>query len=283
MTPSDATALPPVAITIDVEDWFHVCGIGVPQPVARNMWRTKANIIKILALLDSYQCKATFFMLGSVAESEPDIAPMIAAKGHEIASHGYSHTLLTDMDQNAFRDELMRTEQILTKQIGVRPIGFRAPQWSVPYNSTWMDEILIECGYHYDSSRNPLPFVGDSSLPLHPYTITTSRGTLLELPPMVTPTIFGNLPTGGGWGFRFFPIKLIEATVRKYHRAKAPAVLYIHPRELDPDGPRLKLPPLKSFVSYGSRKDAVPQLSMLLEQFRCSTLSEIAASWPRTY
>lgn len=139
MTPSDATALPPVAITIDVEDWFHVCGIGVPQPVARNMWRTKANIIKILALLDSYQCKATFFMLGSVAESEPDIAPMIAAKGHEIASHGYSHTLLTDMNQDAFRDELIRTEQILTKQVGVRPIGFRAPQWSVPGNSTWMD------------------------------------------------------------------------------------------------------------------------------------------------
>lgn len=230
-------------------------------------------------MLEDHQRRATFFMLGSVAELEPDLAPMIASKGHEIASHGYSHTLLTDMNPSVFRDELMRTEEILTKQVGVRPVGFRAPQWSVPRDSTWMDDILIECGYLYDSSRNPLPFVGDSSLPLHPYIIKSSRGMLLEIPPMVTPTIFGNFPTGGGWGFRFFPKMMIDATVRKYQNAKAPAVFYIHPRELDPDGPRLKLSPLKSFVSYGTRKNAMPRLSTLLKRFSSTTLSEIASSW----
>jgi polysaccharide deacetylase family protein (PEP-CTERM system associated) len=267
------------ALTIDVEDWYHVCGIGGQIVPPSHSWRVGDNIRKILALLERYQCRATFFMLGSVAEAVPELAPMIIAKGHELASHGYSHTLLTDMDEREFRDELLRTEQILIEQTGKRPVGYRAPQWSVSPRTPWVDDILAECGYRYDSSRNPLPLVGDPSRPRHPYRVDTAHGPLWEIPPMVTATRFVNLPTGGGWGFRLFPLSLIAATIEDYAQVGAPAVLYLHPREVDPDGPRLRLLPLKRFGAYGTRTDAVPRLSALLERFRFMTLADMVSTW----
>lgn len=267
------------ALTIDVEDWYHVCGIGQQEVPPRHSWRVAQNVEKIVALLDQYQCKATFFILGSVAEAIPELAPMIVAKGHEIASHGYSHTLLTDMTKQQFLDELQRTEQILIEQTGKRPVGYRAPQWSVSSQTPWVDELLAESGYLYDSSRNPLPFVGDASAARYPYRIDMPSGSLWEVPPLVTKTSLVSLPTGGGWGFRLFPLWLIAATIETYLRDAAPAVLYLHPREVDPDGPRLPLPLSKRFLAYGTRTDATPRLSGLLQRFRFMTLEEVVRQW----
>lgn len=267
------------ALTVDVEDWYHVCGIGGRAVPQRPTWRVAGNVEKILALLEHHHCKATFFMLGCVAEAVPELAPMITAKGHEIASHGYSHTLLWEMDQLQFRDELSRTEELLIEQTGQSPVGFRAPQWSVSRRTPWVDDILAEQGYKYDSSRNPLPFVGDPAASRHPWRIDTAHGPLWEIPPMVTPTWLVNLPTGGGWGFRLFAQSMITSTIERYQREESPAVLYLHPREVDPDGPRLRLPALKRFAAYGTRKDATPRLSALLERFRFTTLAELVATW----
>lgn len=267
------------ALTVDVEDWYHVCGIDQLVVPDRRTWRVAHNIIDILTLLEQYQCRATFFILGSVAEAIPELAPMIVAKGHEIASHGYSHTLLTDMTKQQFLDELQRTEQVLVDQTGKRPLGYRAPQWSVSPKTPWVDELLIASGYLYDSSRNPLPFVGDSSAPRYPYRIDTPGGALWEIPPLVTKTGLVSLPTGGGWGFRLFPLGLITATIKSYQRDAAPAVLYLHPREIDPEGPRLQLPMVKRFLTYGTRTDATVRLSELLRRFRFLTLQEMVATW----
>ncbi|MDK9718798.1 MAG: polysaccharide deacetylase family protein [Trichlorobacter sp.] len=267
------------ALTIDVEDWYHVCGIGQQAVPPHNLWRVVQNVEKIVALLEQNQSKATFFMLGSVAEAIPELAPMIVANGHEIASHGYSHTLLTDLDKHQFLDELQRTEQILIDQTGRRPVGYRAPQWSVSPETPWVDELLAENGYLYDSSRNPLPFVGDASAPRYPYRIDTPNGSLWEIPPLVTKTSIVSLPTGGGWGFRLFPLGLIVATIESYVRDAAPAVLYLHPREVDPDGPRLQLPLFKRFLAYGMRTDATMKLSSLLQRFRSMTLEEMVRTW----
>lgn len=267
------------ALTIDVEDWYHVCGIGQQAVPTRYSWRVSQNVEKIVALLEQNQSKATFFMLGSVAEAIPELAPMIVAKGHEIASHGYSHTLLTDMTKQQFLDELQRTEQVLVGQTGKRPLGYRAPQWSVSPKTPWVDELLIASGYLYDSSRNPLPFVGDPSAPRYPYRIDTPGGTLWEIPPLVTKTALVSLPTGGGWGFRLFPLGFIAATIKSYLRDGAPAVLYLHPREIDPEGPRLQLPLFKRFLAYGIRTDATVRLSELLQRFRFITLQEMVATW----
>lgn len=267
------------ALTVDVEDWYHVCGIGKQIVVPRDTWRVRHNIEKILCLFEQYQCKATFFMLGAVAESLPELAPMIAAQGHEIASHGYSHRLLSEMDEQQFRDDLQQTEEILLRQTGQRPVGYRAPQWSVSSQTPWVNQVLSERCYQYDSSRNPLPFIGDSSASRYPYLITTDKGSLWEIPPLVTKTALVHLPTGGGWGFRFFPLDLIVATIDDYERAAASAVFYLHPREVDPDGPRLPLSPLKRFVTYGTRTDATVRITELLKCYRFKTLAEMVSAW----
>lgn len=267
------------AITIDVEDWFHVCGFDAAPAGLGGRGRVRQNVERILALLAEYRVEATFFVLGSVAEQEPSLVPLIASGGHEIASHGWSHRPVTQLGPDGFRDELRRTGEILERQGGKRPTGFRAPQWSLRREEIRAFEILCEEGYRYDSSLNPLPFVGDRSGPRLPFGIQTGKGEILEIPPMVTRLPIGNLPTGGGWGFRFFPGTMIGATVRGYNRRNAGAVIYLHPREMDPEGPRLPLSPLRSFAVYGPRHDAGRRIRYLLERFRFGTMEQLVESW----
>jgi peptidoglycan-N-acetylglucosamine deacetylase len=268
------------AFTIDVEDWYHVCGLdGVPSvPPSRR--RVFPNVERILALLAEFEVLATFFVLGSVAEEEPALVPMIAAAGHEIASHGYSHRLVTELGPALFRDELQRTGEVLERQSGSRPVGFRAPQWSISATETpWALNILREEGYRYDSSCTPLPIVGDANGPRFPFVVETPAGPLLEIPPMVTPSFLGNLPTGGGWGFRFFPLAMIARTVAGLNVAGNPAVLFLHPREMEPAGPRLRLSLLREFAAYGPRTNPERRLKHLLQRFSFGTLRQLEEQW----
>lgn len=264
------------ALTIDVEDWYHICGYEQNQSPSRSSWRVSIATERILGLFDEFSVKATFFVLGSVAESEPELIKLISEGGHEVASHGWSHRLIYQLTPDQFRDELSRTENVIQKLSGHRPVGFRAPQWSVSDRSPWVHEILAERGYRYDSSLSPLPFIGDRKGLRVPSMISNSAGKLYEFPPLVTPTWFGNLPTGGGWGFRFFPAVLVDHSIRRLNASGMPAVLYLHPRDVDPEGPRLQLPPLKKFAAYGTRNDALPRLRSLLKRFCFTTLIELA-------
>lgn len=264
---------------MDVEEWFHICGVALENHVASAEWRVWSNIEKLLALFAEYKVRATFFILGCVAESLPGLVGRIAAGGHEIASHGYSHRMVTGLDPSSFREELKRTGEILERQSGQRPIGFRAPQWSLSAATPWAFEILHEEGYRYDSSLSPLPFVGNPAGPRIPFKMEMGQGAMLEFPPMVTPSLFGNLPTGGGWGLRVFPLRVIRKTIRQMNLSGAPAVLFLHPRELDPSGPRLRLGPLKNFVTYGPRTDLSGRLADIMGQFRFGTLKEMVDQW----
>jgi peptidoglycan-N-acetylglucosamine deacetylase len=267
------------ALTVDLEEWFHVCGVAWESLATSAEWRVMSNTERLLSLFAEYRVKATFFVLGCVAEALPEIVGRISAEGHEIASHGYSHRLVTGLDPHGFRDELKRTGEILERQSGQKPIGFRAPQWSLSAATPWAFEILHEEGYRYDSSCNPLPFVGNPAGSRLPYRVKTQQGSIWEIPPMVTPSLFGNLPTGGGWGLRVFPRRMICKTIRKINISGAPAILFLHPRELDPSGPRLRLAPLKKFASYGPRTDLSGRLADLLSQFRFGTLKEMVEQW----
>lgn len=267
------------AITIDVEEWFHVCKVDAVPVISASNRRVRHNIEQILILLSAFDVKATFFVLGSLAEEEPALVPMIAAHGHEIASHGYSHQLVHQLGPELFRDEIKRTGRILEHQAGYRPAGFRAPQWSLSQAMPWAFDILTEEGYLYDSSLNPLFFIGDPRGPRAPFNIETTCGSIFEIPPMVTPLPFINIPTGGGWGFRFFPLSMASGTMRRLNSEGNPAVLYLHPREMEAFGPRLKLSPLESFAAYGPRSSAAGRIKHLLQRFSFVTLRQLVESW----
>ncbi len=270
----------PNVLSIDVEEWFHVCGLAGEPVVSRREWLVERNIERLLGLLARHNTRATFFVLGSVAETVPTLVGRIAAQGHEIASHGYSHSLVSDLTREGFRDEIRRTHDLLLRQSGQSAVGFRAPQWSLsPARTPWAFEVLREEGYRYDSSCTPLPFVGDRLGKRVPHRLAAGTGTIWEIPPMVTAMPLVNLPTGGGWGFRFFPLGLIDRTVAALNRAGYPAVLYLHPRELDPAGPRLGLSPLRSFAAYGPRRDAAPRVESLLGRHRFTTMRELVNVW----
>lgn len=266
-------------LTVDVEDWYHVCNHQGMPVAPSGPKRVRQNTERILALLAEYGVKSTFFMLGSLAEEEPSLARHIVEAGHEIASHGFSHTLAPLLGPDKFRDEIRRTAEAIGKQTGCKPVGYRAPQWSIGRGASWALDILGEEGYLYDSSCNPLPFVGDPRGKRSPYSIGITGGTIMEVPPMVTPSPIGNLPTGGGWGFRFFPLRLITHTVGTLNKAGNPAVFYLHPREMEANGPRLSLPPLKSFAAYGTRTDAEGRLRHLLQTFRFCTMKQLVEKW----
>ena len=268
------------AFTIDVEDWYHVCGLDAVPHIPPSRRRVVPNVERVLALLAGFGVRATFFVLGSVAEEEPALVPMIAAAGHEVASHGYSHRLVTELGPALFRDELRRTAEILERQSGQRPVGFRAPQWSISATATpWALTILREEGYRYDSSCTPLPIVGEAHGPRFPFMIETAAGPLLEIPPMVTPSFLGNLPTGGGWGFRFCPLVMSAGTVAGLNAAGNPAVLYLHPREMEPAGPRLRLSLFRGFAAYGPRTNPERRLKYLLQRFNFGTLRQLEEQW----
>ena len=245
------------------------------------MDRVADNVERLLTLMATAEAKGTFFLLGSVAEAVPRLAPAIVAAGHEVASHGWSHKLVTQLGPEEFRRELRRTNELIAAQTGVTPKGFRAPRWSLNRQSTpWAFAILVEEGFVYDASCTPLAGIGDPHGPRVPHLVPTVAGSLWEVPPLVTSTPFTNLPTGGGWGFRFFPLALIERSLRTLNRAGQPAVLFVHPREVDPTGPRVPLSRFQSFVTYGSRRDAAPRLKHLMGRHRFAPLLDLVMSWP---
>ncbi len=267
------------SLTVDVEEWFHVCGLAEAPQIPVSEWRLHKNMAKLLSLLAAHKARATFFVLGCIAEALPGLVPQIVAAGHEIASHGYSHRMVTQLDPQSFRDEVRKTGALLARQSGQEIVGFRAPRWSLSAATAWAFEILREEGYRYDSSMTPLPIIGNPAGARTPQRIKLPAGPLWEIPPMVTPSFFGNMPTGGGWGLRVFPLALIRKTIRDLNRTGAPAVIFVHPRELDPAGPRLRLAPLAKFAAYGPRSDLSVRLAHLLRGFRFDTLRHLVEQW----
>lgn len=271
------------SFTVDVEDWFHVCGIGELLPIEFSRWRVFENTMRLLDLFDELGIRGTFFMLGVVAAAEPELASRIANRGHEVASHGYSHRLVYELSPKQFHDEIVRTADLIADQTGHPPVGFRAPQWSLGKHTPWAFEILASEGYRYDSSCTPLAFVGDPKGLRSPYRISTDSGSIWEIPPLVTASCLGNLPTGGGWGLRSLSIKTIFRGMNNAHSGGNPAVFFLHPRDIDPDGPRLNLSLLKQFVAYGTRTNVAPVIRSLAARGTSIPLREMVESWQSAY
>ena len=238
------------ALTIDVEDYFQVNAFA--RHVRQDEWdyfplRVDRNTRRILDLLDSFTIKATFFILGWVAERCPELVKEIHRRGHEIACHGYGHELIYRIGPERFRADVRRAKGILEKISGVQVNGYRAPSYSITRRSLWALDILVEEGFTYDSSIFPVlhDTYGIPDAPRFPYLHRTMSGTIREFPlttwPLRIPGKEMRLPVAGGGYLRLFPVSFLIRAIRSINSTeRRPAVLYFHPWEIDPDQPRIK-------------------------------------------
>jgi polysaccharide deacetylase family protein (PEP-CTERM system associated) len=265
-------------LTVDVEDWFHICDIEHILP--SSCWdrcenRVLANVEKILTLFSQFKVKATFFVLGYVAERTPEVVKMIYGEGHEIASHGYGHVQVYKQSEDEFVQDLLQSKTLIEGMIGERVVGYRAPEWSIckgKRDSYWALDLLVQNGLLYDSSIAPLRFIGIHNAPTTPYTVSTPYGEIKEFPPLVMRSPLGNLPIGGGWGLRIFPYGSIQRTIRELNRMGHPALIFCHPSDFDTLPPPISLPWIKRFVCYGKIRTTEERMKRLLNDFEFSTI-----------
>lgn len=240
-------------LTIDVEEWFHICGVG--GPLAQPAWdalpsRVESTTGLLLDLLGRRHVTATFFVLGWVADRHPRLVERILQAGHEIASHGWAHRRVYELTSASFADDLRQAARALEAAGAPAPVGFRAPEWSINDRSDWALEVLAREGYRYDASMTPLRLIGNPRYPQRPHLRETGHGRLLEVPPLVGRRFGQNYPLGGGWGLRMSRPATVLREIERRNRAGQPATLFVHPWELDPDPPRVALPPALRFSHY---------------------------------
>jgi polysaccharide deacetylase family protein (PEP-CTERM system associated) len=239
--------------TVDVEEWFHVCGIETTLPADR--WRTlPARVVpttmRILDLLDRAGVAATFFVLGWIAERYPALVAEIAAAGHEVGSHSQMHRRIYELTREQFAADLAASVQNITAAGVARPTAFRAPEWSINDRSIWALDELVSRGFTVDASMAPLKIVGRVDYRRDPHTRTTSAGPIVELPPLVADRFGHVMPLGWGWGLRMSSPRRVLRVIAAANAAGYPAVLTVHPWELDPAPPRLRLPMKQRFAHY---------------------------------
>jgi polysaccharide deacetylase family protein (PEP-CTERM system associated) len=262
------------AMTIDVEDYFHVSAFD--RVVSRADWgtlesRVCANTERLLRIFDAHGVTATFFVLGCVAEQFPGLVADIAARGHEIASHGYAHQLVYRQTPAAFREDVCRAKKVLESIINCPVDGYRAPSYSITTETPWAFDVLVEAGHRYDASIFPIRHdrYGIPDAPRHPYLISTSGGALVEAPGATVRLGTLNAPVGGGGYFRLLPYWWTRWGIGRLNRIEErPAIFYLHPWELDPAQPRLPADRLGRFRHYRNLDRTEERLHRLLTDFR---------------
>ena len=243
---------PQNAFTVDLEDWFHVCGV---EPLRFERWETLPSRVEpttrwLLDVLDRADVRATFFIVGWVAERFPRLVEAVRDAGHEIGSHGHAHRRVYELDGEAFRRDLQASVQAL-RAAGVDTVSlFRAPEWSVNERSLWALDVLVEEGFRLDSSMAPLTMVGSLGFPRYPHVRQTAAGPIVEVPPLVADRFGQVMPLGWGWGLRMTSPRRVLHAIEQVNRRGQPAVLTVHPWEIDPDPPRVRLPARLHFAHY---------------------------------
>ena len=268
------------AMTVDVEDYFHVSVFDGLVP--RSAWaemegRVVQNTGRLLDVFEAHDVRATFFVLGWVAERYPALVRDIAARNHEVASHGYAHRLVYDQTPAAFREDVRRSKALLEDATGEPVGGYRAPSYSITERSLWALDVLIEEGFLYDSSIFPIHHdrYGIPISPRHPYVLQRA-GALVEAPGSTVRWGTMNLPVGGGGYFRILPYEWTRWGITRLNTVeKLPAIFYLHPWEIDPEQPRLRAPMLGRFRHYFNLNRTEERLRRLISDFSFATMSEL--------
>lgn len=261
-------------MTIDLEDWFHSF-LTIPAS-QRQHYKPRAHIgtLKLLRLFSEHKIRATFFVLGAVAEQSPDLIRRIAAEGHEIACHGYSHIPVYLQSHAEFQDDVVRSVEILQRLTNQIIAGFRAPWWSITKSSMWALDVLANLGFHYDSSIFPvnMGYYGVAGAPFAIHKLPLANNNCLwEVPPL-TYKLFGvRMPVGGGFYLRTLPYSYNALAIQKATQA----MIYLHPWELDPAQPRIKVSPLQHFIHYTAIDRMESKLHRLLDEFDFTSINEV--------
>jgi polysaccharide deacetylase family protein (PEP-CTERM system associated) len=278
--PVEAKARPSNALTVDVEEHFQVAAFE--RTIPRDDWdatesRVEPNTNRVLDLFAAHGCKATFFVLGWVAERHPSLVRRIVADGHELASHGYEHTRIHQFTPEQFRHDVIRTKLILEDVGGVAVRGYRAPSYSINGTNLWALDVLHEAGHVYSSSIYPIrhDLYGMPDAPRFPFRVRTDG--ILEIP--VTTVRLGNrnFPCGGGGYFRLLPYGAYRWMLRRVNqRDGQPGLFYFHPWEIDPGQPRVSKAPLRSRFRHYLNLDAMhARLGRLLTDFTWGRMDEV--------
>ncbi len=262
------------AMTVDVEYYCHVTGFAGlvrPEDWPRFESRVEANTGKLLEIFATHKVSATFFMLGWIAERHGRLVKAIHGAGHEIACHGYSHGLVYQLTPEDFRKDVRRAKKLLEDVAGTPVDGYRAPSFSIVKSSLWALDILAEEGFQYDSSIFPIRHdrYGVPDAHRFPHRCQTRNGNGLAEFPISTSRVWGvNLPVGGGGYFRLLPYALTRWSIQRLNnREQRPAVVYIHPWELDPAQPRVPGPLLGRFRHYVNLHTTERKVHRLLHDF----------------
>jgi polysaccharide deacetylase family protein (PEP-CTERM system associated) len=256
-------------LSFDVEDWFHSHNLA-PE-LSRDGWdeyelRVRENTRRILSMLDDHDTRATFFVLGHVAERAPELVGEIDARGHEVASHGYDHRLLYEQTPEEVREDLQRSLGLL-ESLTDQPIrGYRAPSFTITEEAL---DVLAALGFEYDSSHFPAPAhdrygsveVADGA------TVTTTRNGLTEVQLPLLEAFGLDVPWAGGGYFRFIPYPVYRRGVKRIASSRD-FVFYLHPWEIDPDQPRISGIPLSYRLRhYTNLERTERRLDRLLADF----------------
>jgi polysaccharide deacetylase family protein (PEP-CTERM system associated) len=264
------------ALTIDFEDWYQ--GLEIPH----TEWAGYEDRIvpvghKLLEILGEAGVRATFFVLGYVAESHPEMVRRIADAGHEIATHGYSHGLIYRQTPEMFRREMSRAVGALEQMTGRKVLGHRAPFFSITRDSLWALEVLCELGIRYDSSIFPVLNYryGIEGAPRWPHSLDAAGRSLMEFPISTWQLLGRNVPVAGGAYFRIYPYALTRRAFRAINGEGHPVAFYLHPWEIDPAHPRIPLPRRIALTHYFNLNATEGRFRRLLGDFRFAPMGEV--------
>jgi len=256
----------PNFLTFDIEEWYRVNyeGADAATLTCADGWMERVTG-KLLEICGESGCRSTFFVLGSVAQDYPKLVKSIAVAGHEVASHGCAHRAVFSMAPAAFAEDLRRSCGMLESLTGKAVLGFRAPSFSVTRQVLpWYYDTLENAGLTYSSSVFPgrtfLYGIPDFPYRVHRPVIEGRQTGITEFP-------ITRVECAGetiGLYVRLFPAWFLRSCIRGENTAGRPAMLYVHPREIDPDQPRLALPWPQSFIHYFGVKGCERKLRRLL-------------------
>ena len=269
------------ALSVDVEDYFHVSAFA--KNITQNDWHTflprvDFNTRRLLDLFDEHQVKATFFVLGWVAEREQKLIKDIASHGHEIACHGFSHQLVYNQTQEKFREETLRSKYVLEDLVQKSVLGYRAASYSITKASIWALDILTEAGFVYDSSIFPVRHdrYGIPDAIEYPHRLKTPNGnSIVEFPLSIAKYVGMNIPVAGGGYFRLYPYLVSKVGLSQVNSRNYPFIFYLHPWEIDPMQPRIKTSHISRFRHYNNLNKCEERLKRLLDDFSFCSVIEV--------